>query len=1237
MDLQTQARGYFEQEAPELLEAIETALLALPAKRAQSPEGSRALVHELMRSTHTLKGSAANAGLQAVATIAHSLEDVVNALYHPEVNIDPQLHSLLLAGFGCLRDCWQIEIHRNGEGQDEILDRSSDIFIALHHHLGDWMKVEVILPSSTELGFDLTASMFEMGVTEKLDYLAHKIDLFVNEEIEEEDLVVELFTVAEIFLGLGESLNLSGFVSISSLVPIALNRHPDKILEIARSALEDWQNGRELVLAGDRTVGGTPSEELRAFTDCQISLPIADENIRDENLLGSSRLTEELSHFQVFLQSNLFSSNKPLSSSSCNFYIRTAHILLTWLHHVRNIPISDVGLSLLVPNNTFGRTPIALIDYIQNWIDRFLKYDTYVPLENNVWHYRQVILFKIAIAIAHFRYINDDEIASNIIEELPVMQHLYNALNNSMAAYRKLSPVSEQDKKWLDRWELVTVREEIIEDSYDVIAAFYEEDSQDIEGTVETEDDEELAEAIWLNDPEESIEDTDLDIDSEPTILRLPDVEMMPIRSEITTKQVAQIRVDKADLERSNSIAGNLTISLNRMSSIQQELHGHYAIFVAEWHRHLQSIVRLQYSSQQQKHHSDRENILPEFDSLELERDNEITRDWHSLWAGLDRLNSAIETFVPLDRELERQGERSQQLLHRLREEITHVQMQPLQPIFDRFAPMLASLSRSKDKQVELELSGGEVPISKLVAEKLYDPLLHLMRNAFDHGIESPAERVKKSKNITGKISLCAYNLGNRTTIEITDDGKGIDWEVIREKVVSMNLADRFRAATMTPTELASYLFSSGFSTADRISDISGRGVGLDVVKYQIEALGGTIVIKSQLGIQTTFQLHLPLTMTTDRFFTCMAGGKQYALSAGSIKRIILAAAEQQQTANNSPILVLPPTDRTSIGYVYPIYELADLLAYHHLRQQPSPTSLARCHRQIANDRYLSHRLNGERYFAIVATVNGEVAIALDWVDDERELVVRPLGSAIYALDCILGGCLLGSGDLILAIDAFQLPIPITMPASIASPPPVTIPQKEIVATAKPKIDLATPPTSPPPEKTTTKPIASPIAVVSTVADAVATVDVSVASHKLQGLPISLRRDNYQHQGTTVLVVEDSLSYRQTTIAVLKNAGYNPIGARDGLDGLEQLRGNPQISFILCDLEMPRMNGYEFLQAKAKDSKLAVIPTVVLSSRTQEKHRSLAMSLGARNYLAKPVTESDLLGTIEQILVSNNN
>jgi chemotaxis family two-component system sensor histidine kinase/response regulator PixL len=1208
----------------------------LPAKRAQSPEGSRALVHELMRSTHTLKGSAANAGLQAVATIAHSLEDVVNALYHPEVNLDPQLHSLLLAGFGCLRDCWQIEIHGNGEGQDEILNRSSDIFISLQCYLGDWMEVEPILPSSTELGFDLTASMFEMGVTEKLDSLANKIDLFANEEIGKDDLAVELFTIAEIFMGLGESLNLSGFTAISSLVPIALNRHPNRIIEIARFALEDWQNSRELVLAGDRTTGGTPSEELRVFADCPSPLPIPHEIAEDENLLGSPRLTEELSHFRGFLQSHLFNPTKTLSLSSCNFYIRAARILLTWLHHVRNIPVSDVGLSLLVPNNTFSRTPVALISYIQNWINKFLENDIYIPLENNVWHYRQAILFKVVIAIAHFQYINDNEINKDIIKELPVMQHLYNALSNSMAAYRRLPPVSEEDKKWLDRLDLANKKQDIAEDLHDSIAAFCEEDSQDIEEILGTEDDEELAEIIWLSEEKNSTEE-EKETDLEPTILRLPD-ELIPIRPEVSIKQVSQIRIDKTDLERSNSIAGNLTVSLNRMSSIQQELHSNHTIFIAEWQQHLQSIARLQYSTQQQKNWIKREDLLPEFDSLELERDNEITKEWHSLWAGLDRLSNLIEIFVSLDQELERQSERSQQLLHRLREELTHAQMQPLQPIFDRFAPMLASLSRSKDKQVELEISGGEVPISKLVAEKLYDPLLHLMRNAFDHGIESPAERIKKSKNAIGKISLSAYNLGNRTTIEITDDGKGIDWEVIREKVVSMNLADRFRAATMTPTELASYLFSSGFSTADRVSDISGRGVGLDVVKYQIEALGGTIVIKSQLGIQTTFQLHLPLTMTTDRFFTCIAGGKQYALSASSIKRIVLADADRQQITNDSPILVLPPTDHTSLSSIYPIYELGDLLAYHHLRQEPSPT--------IVNDRYLSHRFNGERYFAIVASANGEVAIALDWVDDERELVVRPLGSAIYALDCILGGCLLGSGDLILAIDAFQLPIPITMPAAISSAPvakPIAVPQKEIVAAAKPKIDLpeaklrerATPPIPPPPEKV--KPATSAIAVVSTVADAVATVDVSVVSHKLQGLPISWRRDNYQHQGTTVLVVEDSLSYRQTTIAVLRNAGYNPIGARDGLDGLEQLRKNPQISFVLCDLEMPRMNGYEFLQAKAKDSKLAAIPTVVLSSRTQEKHRSLAMSLGAQNYLTKPVIESNLLGTIEQILGSNNN
>ncbi|NJL61095.1 MAG: hypothetical protein HC903_03735 [Methylacidiphilales bacterium] len=194
-------------------------------------------------------------------------------------------------------------------------------------------------------------------------------------------------------------------------------------------------------------------------------------------------------------------------------------------------------------------------------------------------------------------------------------------------------------------------------------------------------------------------------------------------------------------------------------------------------------------------------------------------------------------------------------------------------------------------KNVVMKLAGTQVLVDKAISEKLYDPLLHIVRNAFDHGIEAPEIRKERGKTETGTIEIRAYHQGSQTIIEVGDDGQGLNFEKIHQKGLEQGLIPS--GYHPNQDELLELLFSPGFSTAGKVSEISGRGIGLDIVKTQLQALNGSIAIRSTPNEGTTFVLKLPFSMTTDKLMIVQAGGAIYALLLDSIEKIILPSNEQ--------------------------------------------------------------------------------------------------------------------------------------------------------------------------------------------------------------------------------------------------------------------------------------------------------------------------------------------------------
>ncbi|MCW6038306.1 Hpt domain-containing protein, partial [Spirulina subsalsa FACHB-351] len=243
---------YFITEAQDLLVEIEGQLFNL------NPEKDTAQIYSLMRATHTLKGASANVGQDTIKTIAHNLEDVFRAMLSPEAVIDPELESMLFEGYECLRLALSAELAHEYGQTDDLLNRAADLFARFQEKLGDCFENPAPLPSSSEMGFDLTRSIFEMGVEQRLSELKEMLE---NPE-SSEHLLVFLEESAEVFLGLGESLGLSGFCAIAQSTLNALSYHPDAVLDIAPIVYQDFYQAQQAVFAGDRTHGGTPSPQL---------------------------------------------------------------------------------------------------------------------------------------------------------------------------------------------------------------------------------------------------------------------------------------------------------------------------------------------------------------------------------------------------------------------------------------------------------------------------------------------------------------------------------------------------------------------------------------------------------------------------------------------------------------------------------------------------------------------------------------------------------------------------------------------------------------------------------------------------------------------------------------------------------------------------------------------------------------------------------------------------------------
>ena len=557
----------------------------------------------------------------------------------------------------------------------------------------------------------------------------------------------------------------------------------------------------------------------------------------------------------------------------------------------------------------------------------------------------------------------------------------------------------------------------------------------------------------------------------------------------------------------------------------------------------------------------DRFSRMQELTRFLAESLNDVVTLQQSLQKNLDESDAALLQQSRLNRDLQ-QG-------------LMGVRLVPLGNLQDRFYRLVRQAAKELDKKANLEFRGVRVEIDRSVLEKITAPFEHLLRNAVAHGLEMPAERTARGKSEIGEITIDAQQVGNEVVLTLSDDGGGLNFKRIREKAIEKGMLAP--NAEASEAQLTQFIFAAGFSTANEITQLSGRGVGMDVVRNEIVSLGGRIDISSAAGRGTTFTIVLPLTLAVTQALMVVVGETTYAIPSVMIEQV-----QEYRGKRYEPLLAMSEIEWK--GNKYPLRSMATLVG----------------------DKPLA---SAQRKASVILAKSGQqrAAVQVDEIIGNREIVVKNIGPQLARLIGVAGATVMGSGQVILIMNPVQLVYREAATVMTENIVPVARMSAQDAGLAAPMTEVATDSLlSAPKSQSLSEAIAE-----SAAADV--------------GGPVAVAK----RIAPLVMVVDDSLTVRKITSRMLTREGFEVATAKDGVDGLQQLQDiEPDI--ILLDIEMPRMDGFEFARNMRADPKVKHIPIIMITSRTADKHRNRALELGVNEYMGKPYQEEQLLVLIRQ-------
>jgi chemosensory pili system protein ChpA (sensor histidine kinase/response regulator) len=611
---------------------------------------------------------------------------------------------------------------------------------------------------------------------------------------------------------------------------------------------------------------------------------------------------------------------------------------------------------------------------------------------------------------------------------------------------------------------------------------------------------------------------------------------------EAEAAKAAMLRVRADLIDRLVNEAGEVSIARARVEGELRSLKGNLLELTNSVIRMRSQVreIEIQAESQIQSRASHVKPGEADFDPLEFDRFTRFQELTRSLAEGVNDVSTVQQSLLRNIDDADAALLAQARLSRDVQQQLFSIRTVPFGSLSERLYRIMRQTAKELDKRANLEIRGTQVELDRSVLEKLVGPLEHLLRNALDHGIESREDRLKRGKPETGEISVTVRQQGNEIVIEIADDGSGLDFDRIREKAQGLGLITG--DAEPTEARLTECIFAPGFSTATKVTQVSGRGVGADVVRSDIAALGGRVDVATLRGGGTTFTLYLPLTLAVAQTVLVRAGGRLWAVPAPMIEQV-------QQIKDKDLINLYLTREVVWQNRKYPFFYLPRLLGN------------------------AGHNPETLRYNSVLLLKSGQnmTAVHVDEMVGNQEVVVKNIGPQLARVSGIAGATVLGTGEVVLIINPVQL-------------------AQRVDAEAE-----------------------APM-VVKTMQAARA----AAASAAASGPPL-------------VMIVDDSLTVRKITSRLLTREGFEVITAKDGLDALQML-GEHTPDAILLDIEMPRMDGFEFAKTMKGDARVAHIPIIMITSRTAEKHRNRAQELGIEVYLGKPYQEEELLRHLREML-----
>ena len=634
----------------------------------------------------------------------------------------------------------------------------------------------------------------------------------------------------------------------------------------------------------------------------------------------------------------------------------------------------------------------------------------------------------------------------------------------------------------------------------------------------------------------------------------------LPAPLVMTSARVAAhqaVRVRSQLLDRLVSQAGEVVTSRARLEAEMGQLRGSLGDLTGNLERLRGQLrdVELQAETQMQSRLALSKDTQQGFDPLEFDRFTrmqELTR----------MMAESVNDVATVQRSLQRAVEASEDDLaaqarqsRELQRDLLRTRMVEFEGLSERLYRVVRYVSKETGKQVRLDIVGGTIEMDRGILERMVPAFEHLLRNCVVHGIEPQAVRAGQGKDAVGHIQIEVQQAGNDVSVEFRDDGAGLDLARIRERAVQSGLMRPDQP--LTDAEAANLVFAPGFSTATEITELAGRGVGMDVVRSEVQALGGRIETETRAGHGTSFRMVLPLTTAVTHVVMLRAGSLAVGVPSNLVEIVQRATAADLQQAYASG------TYRRGDEQL-PFFWAGALL-------QSSPRSVEPPGRTTP--------------VVIFRSADQRVAVHVDEVLGNQEVVVKALGPQLSRLPGLVAITALASGAVALIYN------PVVLAAIYGDEARALGAQPPMSATPDSGEEAAGAPAAP----------------------------VAITSHS--DIPL-------------VLVVDDSITVRRVTQRLLQREGYRVALAADGLQGLERLQGE-RPAVILSDIEMPRMDGFDFVRNIRADSALSDLPVIMITSRIAEKHREHARDLGVDHYLGKPYSEEELLGLIKGYVRAN--